>query len=84
MRKEKNGLLIHIVTLKVHTFFKICLQHKILVFAKGTTVNTKNDKSMEPKSDSFFHIHISLAFVTTKMLPQITEGTWCQNPIPPA
>ena len=89
MRKEKNGLLIHIITLKVHTFFlnmlsgKICLQYKILGFANGTTVNTKNDESMEPMSDSFFHVHISLAFVITNMLPQMTEVTWCQNPTHP-
>jgi hypothetical protein len=63
---------------------KICLQHKILGFAIGTNVNTENDKSMEPMSDSFFHVHISLAFVTTRMLPEMTKETWCQNPIHPA
>jgi len=52
---------------------KIRLQHKILGFANGTTVNTKMTKSMHPMSDSFFHVHISLAFVTTKMLPQTTK-----------
>jgi len=63
---------------------KICLQHKILGFANGTNVNTKNDKSLEPMSDSFFHAHISLASVTTKTLPQMVEETWCQNPTHPA
>jgi len=30
-------------------------------------------KRMQPISDSFLNVHISLAFVTTKMLPQMTD-----------
>jgi hypothetical protein len=91
MRREKNYILIQIVTLKIHAFFhmlseKVHLQHRILGFANGTTANTNNDKSVEPLADSFFHIHISLTFVTNKLLSQIqkTEVTWCQNPTHPA
>jgi hypothetical protein len=42
MRKQNNGLLFHIIVLKVHTLvtmlsINVCLHHRILGFVKGTT-----------------------------------------------